>query len=245
MPAFFVSSSDIRETRITLTDDLCHHLRASLRVKPGEELWLTDEQRQRYRVRITHVSQQAVTTEILEQRQGPVETSPPLLLAQALLKGDHMDWVVQKASELGVRMILPLVSRHGIVRPQSDRIAAQVARWQRIATEAAQQSEQWQPPQVLEPLESRRFFSTHKATCSLLLAERHEAIALARAPLPTHPSEQICVIIGPEGGWAEEEIAQALAQHCHAVSLGECILRADTAAVTALSIVQSRLGRLG
>ncbi len=245
MPAFFVSSSDIRETQITLTGDLCHHLRASLRVKPGEDLWFTDERRRRYRVRVMQVAQQAITAEILEQRQGPVETGPPLLLAQALLKGDHMDWVVQKASELGVRTILPLISRHGIVRPQTDRIAAQVARWQRIATEAAQQSEQWQPPQVLEPLESRRFFSTHNATCSLLLAERLEALALARVPLPSLPSEQICVIIGPEGGWAEEEIALALAERCQAVSLGECILRADTAAVTALGIVQSRLGRLG
>ena len=245
MPAFFASPLHIRETQITLTGDLCHHVRASLLVKPGEDLWLTDEQRRRYRVRVTHVSQQAVMTEILEQRLGPVETGPPLLLAQALLKGDHMDWVVQKASELGVRTILPLVSRHGVVRPQPDRIAAQVARWQRIATEAAQQSEQWQPPEVLEPLESRRFFSTHKATCSLLLAERHEAAALARIPLPSLPSEQLTVMIGPEGGWAEEEITLALAQQCQAVSLGSCILRADTAAVTALSIVQSRLGRLG
>ena len=77
MPAFFVSSLDIRETQITLTGDLCHHVRASLRVKPGEDLWLTDEQRRRYRVRVTHVSQQAVMTEILEQRLGPVETGPP------------------------------------------------------------------------------------------------------------------------------------------------------------------------
>ncbi|MEK6801891.1 MAG: RsmE family RNA methyltransferase [Nitrospirota bacterium] len=245
MPAFFISSSDIRESRITLTGDLCHHLRASLRVKPGENLRLTDERRRRYHVRVLQVAQQVVTAEILEQRQGPVETGPPLLLAQALLKGDHMDWVVQKASELGVRTILPLISRHGVVRPQPDRIAAQVARWQRIATEAAQQSEQWQPPEVLEPLESRRYFSTHKATRSLLLAERHEAAALARIPLPSLPSEQLTVIIGPEGGWAEEEIALALSQNCQAVSLGECILRADTAAVTALSIVQSRLGRLG
>jgi 16S rRNA (uracil1498-N3)-methyltransferase len=245
MPAFFVASSDIHGAEITLTGDLCHHLRASLRVKPGESLWLTDDQRRRYRVRVTLVAQQALTAEILEQRQGPIETAPPLLLAQALLKGDHMDWVVQKASELGVRTILPLISRHGVVRPQSDRIASQVARWQRIATEAAQQSEQWQPPQVLAPLESSRFFSRHQGTCSLLLAERHKAVALARVPLPNLPSEQLTVIIGPEGGWAEDEIALALAQQCQAVSLGECILRADTAAVTALSIVQSRLGRLG
>ncbi len=245
MPAFFISSADIHGTELVLTGDLCHHLRASLRVKPGERLWLTDERRQRHQVRVTQVAQQALTTEILGSRQGPAETAPAVLLAQALLKGDHMDWVVQKASELGVRTILPLVSRHGVVRPQPDRIAAQVARWQRIATEAAQQSEQWQPPQVLEPMDSRRFFSSPLATCSLLLAERQDTVALSRVPLPTLPTDNLTVIIGPEGGWAEEERTLATAQHFQAVSLGEHILRADTAAITALSIVQSRLGRLG
>jgi 16S rRNA (uracil1498-N3)-methyltransferase len=245
MPAFFIPSSDIHGNEVTLTGDLSHHLRASLRVKTGEFLWLTDDQRKRYRARVTHLTQQSLTAEILEQRLGPTETSPPILLAQALLKGDHMDWVVQKASELGVRTILPLVTRHGVVRPQSDRIAAQVCRWQRIATEAAQQSEQWQPPQVLEPMESHRFFTTSTAACSLLLAERQEAVALGKVPLPSLHTEPLTLTIGPEGGWAEEEVALALAQRFHAVGLGEHILRADTAAVTALSIVQSRLGRLG
>ncbi len=245
MPAFFIPSSDIHGTEITLTGDLCHHLRASLRVKPGEFLWLTDEHRRRYRVRVTELAQQGLTVQILDQLHGPIETGPPLLLAQALLKGDHMDWVVQKASELGVRTILPLVSQHGVVRPQSGRIATQVSRWQRIATEAAQQSEQWQPPHVLEPLDSRRFFSTSTATCSLILAERREALALSRVPLPALLTESLALVIGPEGGWAEEELSLALMQGCHAVSLGTHILRADTAAVTALSIVQSRLGRLG
>lgn len=74
-----------------------------------------------------------------------------------------MDWVVQKASELGVHAILPLIARHGVVRPQPTRVAAQVARWQRIATEAAQQSEQWQPPQISEPVESRHVLSGQAA----------------------------------------------------------------------------------
>lgn len=245
MPAFFIPSSDIHGTEVTLIGDLCHHLRASLRVRPGECLWLTDEQRRRYRVEVVELAQHRITVRILEQLEGPAEIGPTVLLAQALLKGDHMDWVVQKASELGVRTILPLVSQHGVVRPQAGRIAAQVSRWQRIATEAAQQSEQWQLPHVLEPLDSRRFFSTRTATCALILAERREAVALSHVPLPTLLTESVALIIGPEGGWAEEELTLALAQGCHAVSLGAHILRADTAAVTALSIVQSRLGRLG
>ena len=245
MPAFFISSSEIRETELILTGDLCHHLRASLRVKPGEVLWLTDEHRQRYQVRVSGMTPQALSAVILERRPGPIETAPRVLLAQALLKGDHMDWVVQKASELGVRTILPLISRHGVVRPQPERVASQVARWQRIATEAAQQSEQWQPPQILDPLEVRRFFSSHAATCALLLAERQDTVGLAHVPLPTLPTDTVTLIVGPEGGWAEEELSHAIEGQCRAVSLGEHILRADTAAVTALSIVQSRLGRLG
>jgi len=245
MPVFFIRSSDIQGSEVALTGDLCHHLRASLRVKSGEFLWLTDEQRIRYRAQVKHAGQQALTVEILEQRQGPVETGPSLLLAQALLKGDHMDWVVQKASELGVRTILPLVSQHCVVRPQPGRIAAQLSRWQRIATEAAQQSEQWQPPLVLEPLESRRYFSTATASRSLILAERREADGLSMVPLPAQPGENLALIIGPEGGWAEEEVLLALSHGFHPVSLGAHILRAETAAVTAVSIVQSRLGRLG
>lgn len=245
MPAFFISSAEIHGTALTLTGELCHHLRASLRVKSGEVLRLTDEHRQRYEVRVSAVAPQALTAEILESRPGPIDTSPRVILAQVILKGDHMDWVVQKASELGVKAVLPLISRHGVVRPQPERVATQVARWQRIATEAAQQSEQWQPPQVLEPLEVRRFFSGHQATTALLLAERQNAVGLANIPLPALPTDTITVIVGPEGGWAEEELSQAVDGQCLAVSLGEHILRADTAAVTALSIVQSRLGRLG
>lgn len=245
MPAFFIPSSDIQGAEITLTGDLCHHLRASLRVKPGECLWLTDDRRRRYRVEIMEVAQQRMTVRILDQREGPAETGPTILLAQALLKGDHMDWVVQKASELGVRSILPLIAHHGVVRPQTGRIAGQVSRWQRIATEAAQQSEQWQTPQVLEPLDSRRFFSEKAASRSLILAERREAPALSNVALSALLTESLALVIGPEGGWSEEELSLALAQECQAVTLGAHILRADTAAVTALSIVQSRLGRLG
>lgn len=245
MPAFFIESSQIHGQTLTLTGELCHHLRASLRVKPGEVLRLTDEQRRRYQARVTAVTPQTLTAEILDCRLGQTDTAPGVLLAQALLKGDHMDWVVQKASELGVRTILPLIARHGVVRPQPERVSAQVARWQRIATEAAQQSEQWQPPRVLDPLDMRRFFTTHSANCSLLLAERQETMGLAHVPLPTRPTDTLALLVGPEGGWAEEEISLAMEGQCRAVSLGEHILRADTAAVTALSIVQSRLGRLG
>ncbi|HVG01470.1 MAG TPA: RsmE family RNA methyltransferase [Nitrospira sp.] len=245
MPAFFIASSDIHGTDITLTGNLCHHLRASLRIRPGEYLWFTDEQRRRYRVTVMEVKPERILARIVDRLDGPVESGPAMLLAQALLKGDHMDWVVQKASELGVRTIVPVIAQHGIVRPQAGRIAAQVSRWQRIAEEAAQQSEQWQAPCILEPMEFRRFIPQAAATTSLILAERRETVGLSTIPLPSLVSESVSLLIGPEGGWAGEEIAMAMAQGSHAVSLGKYILRAETAALAAITIVQSRLGRLG
>ena len=123
-----------------------------------------------------------------------------------------MDWVVQKASELGVKAVLPLISRHGVVRPQPES-GGQVARWQRIATEAAQQSEQWQPPQVLEPIGSSPLFlrpSSHHST---------SISGAAGTPWdwptfpPALPTDTITLIVGPEGGWAEE-LSQAVDGRC-------------------------------
>lgn len=245
MPAFFINSTEIHEKHITLTGDLCHHLQASLRVTLGEILWLTDERRRRYRVEVSEQTKQSLTVSILDQQEAPSAAGPALLLVQAILKGDHMDWVVQKASELGVQTIVPLVARHGVVRPQPDRIAAQRARWQRIAVEAAQQSEQWQPPQVTDPVEWRTYLAALPAPCSLILTERREAMALHRMRLPEDPMQSLALIIGPEGGWSEEEASLAVGAGCQAVGLGPMILRAETAALAAVSIVQSRLGRLG
>jgi 16S rRNA (uracil1498-N3)-methyltransferase len=166
------------------------------------------------------------------------------LLAQALLKSDHMDWVIQKASELGVHTILPLIARRGVVRPRPERVAGQVARWQRIATEAAQQSEQWQPPRVLEPLESDAFLSRPPTSHAFMLTERQTGSGLLDIELPRESSACIALAVGPEGGWTEEERASAR-RALLPVVLGPHILRAETAAISAISILQCRLGRLG
>lgn len=168
-----------------------------------------------------------------------------MLLAQAILKGDHMDWVIQKAGELGVASIIPLIARHGVVRPREDRIAAQLARWQRILTEAAQQSEQWRLPLIQEPVEARTFFAAPPTPYVMVLLERHGGARLWDVPLPVEPVDLVAVAVGPEGGWAEEEIDAAQRHGGQAIALGAQILRAETAAIAAVSILQCRVGRLG
>jgi 16S rRNA (uracil1498-N3)-methyltransferase len=157
-----------------------------------------------------------------------------------------MAWVIQKATELGVTTIVPLVTRRGVVQPKPERVEAQTARWQRIALEAAQQSEQWSIPVVTPPEHLTSFLAAARGSRSLILTERQQSgVALRNVELPTAPSENITLAVGPEGGWAGEETAQAEQSGFLPVTLGEPILRAETAALVAVALVQFRIGLLG
>jgi 16S rRNA (uracil1498-N3)-methyltransferase len=158
-----------------------------------------------------------------------------------------MDWVIQKTTELGVQTIIPIQSRQSIVQLKSDRIEAQTARWKRIALEAAQQSEQWRVPTITNPLTMESCATQCPAhALTLILTERRTQIGtLASVQLPASPESSILVLVGPEGGWTEEEVETAEGAGCIPITLGPKILRAETAAITAIGILQHRLGELG
>ncbi|WP_447972629.1 RsmE family RNA methyltransferase [Nitrospira sp. Kam-Ns4a] len=246
MPVFFIQASQVQNGAVCVTGPLLNHLRASLRIRPGEELWLGDERRRRYRVRVTSLGRQELTGQVLEERSGPPVTWPTLLLGQCLLKGERMEWVIQKATELGAAGLVPMISSRSVVRPQPDRVAGQRERWQRIALEAAQQSERWEVPEVAAPCEAREFFLRgSRATLALILSERGPGKPLSSIALPAGPAASLAVAVGPEGGWTGEELEAAVACGFVPATLGKRILRAETAVLAALSILQSRLGELG
>ena len=247
MPVFFLPADLIAPPIVTITGDLLTHVRNSLRMTVGEILLLGDGQRRRYRAEITTVTKQAVTAHIIETLIEPPRTAPALALGQALLKGDKMDWIIQKTTELGVRTIVPVLSRHGIVQPKHDRIESQTARWQRIALEAAQQSEQWHVASVAVPQQMSAYLAQiPRSSTRLILAERRETSAsLRRIDLPASSDDTITLLVGPEGGWSFDEIAAAENVGWTPITLGPHILRAETAAVVAIGILQHRLGALG
>ncbi len=246
MPVFFITADQVRNGTVTITDELLEHLRASLRVRAGERIWMGDEHRRRYCIEVTHVDRRTLQGHVVEQRAGPAQAAPRLLLGQALLKGERMDWTIQKATELGAAAIIPLVSSHTVVRPKRTRVESQQERWQRVAIEAAQQSERWDVPVVDAPCGASEFFARPEpATLKLILSERGSGQNLRSIPLPSAPAHAITLAVGPEGGWRAEELAQACANGFLAVTLGTRILRAETAALAALSVLQSRLGELG
>ncbi|HJR78147.1 MAG TPA: 16S rRNA (uracil(1498)-N(3))-methyltransferase [Nitrospiraceae bacterium] len=244
MPAFFIDSRDLCGQSATITGELFHHLRASLRLQRNDHFHLTDERRRRHRAVVTEVTHNQLTARIIDTVEGPTRLYPSLILGQAILKGEHMDWIVQKAGELGVETIVPLVTRHTIVRPRPARVDSQTTRWRRIAREAAQQSEQWHIPAVQPPCEAAEFFTQTKAAGRLVLVERAQAISVSDVPVPTEPAASLIIAVGPEGGWQADEAAMAREHGFQPVTLGPMILRSETASLAALAILQSRLGLL-
>jgi 16S rRNA (uracil1498-N3)-methyltransferase len=246
MPVFFVPPEHITPTTIAIGGDLLIHLRDSLRVTIGETVCLSDGAGHRYRTEITAITKQMISGRIIEAQTQPPRHTPALALAQALLKGEKMDWVIQKATELGVRTIVPLEAGRSIVHIRPDRLAAQLARWRRIVLEAAQQSEQWVVPTITQPRSLQKICSTPEpAVVSLFLAERCDGTGLGDVLLPSDANTTVLLLIGPEGGWTKEETLIAEQAGCQSITLGSSILRAETAALAAISILQSRLGNLG
>lgn len=245
MPTFFVASDAVSPPVVRIEGPLLKHLRDSLRLQPGEMLVLTDDQGRRHRTTITKVVAQRLECHIVETTHAPPRKSPSLILVQALLKGEKMDWVIQKATELGVDHIVPVQTKNAVVKIHPDRVEHQRARWGRIALEAAQQSERWTIPTIAEPSDLSKATVAYQSAAKFILAERSTEMSLTAAPLPTEADQTIVLAIGPEGGWDEDELRLMQEWAYRPLTLGSRILRAETAALVALSIVQSRLGELG
>jgi 16S rRNA (uracil1498-N3)-methyltransferase len=247
MPVFFVPPQCITPPTVSLTGELFAHLRDSLRIEVGETILVADDEDRRYRTEITAITKQSMTGRVIDVIPRFSRRVPSLILGQALVKGEKMDWVIQKTTELGVHTIIPIQSRQSIVQLKADRIQAQTARWQRIALEAAQQSEQWRVPTIASPLSFPSCMTQMAAhSLALILTERRDEIStLASIALPASSGASILVLVGPEGGWREEEVATAEKAGCIPITLGPKILRAETAAMLAIGILQYRLGELG
>ena len=220
---------------VTLTADEARHLRDVLRLKAGDEVYVFDGVGREFRCTVTR---QAAELHIeAEVDPAKPESQLQLNLGVALLKGEKFDLVVQKATELGVKRITPLVTRHADIhlRDQYD-AAKRVARWQRIALEAAKQSGRAFVPEISLPV---AFDSLNPDGLGVMFSERGGE-ALESLPL----SDTITALVGSEGGWSDEEIESARARDFHVITLGGRILRAETAAITVTALLQNLFGDL-
>ena len=222
---------------VTLTADEARHLREVLRLKPGAEVSVFDGQGREFRAMVAQARRDTAELE-LKDEIAPARPESPLeiTLAVALLKGEKFDLVVQKATELGVHKIVPLITRHADIKLRDAADAEKrVARWQRIALEAAKQSGRAVVPAVSFP---QQFTSVLRLSHPCFLFSEKEGHGL------TQVTDQVAAIIGSEGGWSDEELEEARAAGVQIVTLGGRILRAETAAITATALLQHRFGDL-
>ncbi len=241
MPVFFIHSQDVVDEVITITDPLLTHISKSLRAKPGDSLVFNDEQGHRYQTIVAQITKKTLQATIQKIEASPLSTRPPLILAQALLKGEKMGWVIQKATELGVSTIIPLITERVILKLEGKQEETHHARWQRIALEAAQQSERWTLPNILPVQTFQQFLETTRLDSPICMAERKENPSLLTIPCSAKMQETgVTVMVGPEGGWSVKEVETAKTYHCPMASFGKEILRAETASLAALAILQAR-----
>jgi len=249
-PGAFTSN----HSSVTLASDEARHLRDVLRLKVGDEVDVFDGAGREFHCRIAETRRDTAELEVMSET-SPVKPESPLrlTLAVALLKGEKFDLVVQKATELGVASVVPLVTKHADIhlRDASD-AAKRVARWQRIALEASKQSGRAVVPEVTGPVafkalietQTRQTVDSEGGRTGLMFSER-DGVSLDEC-CQTNPVKlsSLTALIGSEGGWADEEISFAREAGWSIITLGGRTMRAETAAIAVSALLQHRFGDL-
>lgn len=240
MHRFFVSREKMLDERVTLEGEQARQIAQVLRKKIGDQVLVFDGSGFEYEAVIEQCSRKAVEARIVHVK-GPFP-SPALFLTlvQGLPKAPKMDLIVQKATELGVGRIIPILTERSVPK------GGKVARWERIAQEAAEQCGRVTVP-VIEQIHGLRQYLASYASRGVTLViwegERLQGLKALLRSLP--PSRSFTLLVGPEGGLSQEEVALAEKKGFITASLGTRVLRSETAAFVALSIVQYELGDLG
>jgi len=233
---FFIDKNLTSGRSITLAGPEHHHLSHVVRLKPGELVWLFDRTGARYRARIEEIGKDMTKLSLLEDA-GQIEFRSRIILGQALLKAKAMDLVVQKSTELGLFMLAPIVTARSVVKV-TDRSERKVERWTKITREASKQSKSGLVPRIHPPQPLNAFFKSHDAAQKIVLKEKggQPLRDIVLKTLGASPSD-VALLVGPEGGWTPEEEKLIAARGYESASLGRIVLRAETAAICALSIV--------
>lgn len=239
---FFIKKSDLRSSTILLHEEEHHHLSRVARIKPEEKVWLFDEQGTSYLARVEETRKDATRLSILE-KLDKVKPKVNITLAQALIKSKKMDIIIQKSTELGITNIIPVITTRVIVKVE-EKIQKKIERWNKIALEAVKQSQISFLPSILSPIPLKKLIEERHEEKKLLLSEnrgkylRDILIRNSGSELQIEePPSSVLILLGPEGGWTEEEEKYILKHGYEAVSLGRQILRAETAALCSLALI--------
>lgn len=230
-------------TTATLTGDQAIHLARVLRAEPGQIFDIVANGFL-HRAEIATVSEDRVLFTLHEQLES--DAALPLHLLLAIFKFDHMEWAIEKATELGIARITPILARR-TEKHLAQSSAKRVERWRRIALESAKQSRRTDIPEIADPTQLKPALEQEKTPTRILLSETEQTTTLTAALEDANVSHEAAhrithaLAIGPEGGWTPEEMTLFTQHNWQPVTLGPRILRAETAAIAAIAIASTHL----
>lgn len=224
---------------IELESGAANHVARVLRMKPGEILILFNNTGNEYPARIEGIAKHTVSVEILDCQTVEKESPLQIHLGQGLCRGEKMDWVIQKSVELGVNEITPLMTRYGSIKLDGERLLKKMEHWQKVAISACEQCGRVIIPVIHQPMLLEDWLKHLEIDQGFLL---HHLQGEAHSTLDAAP-KKAAILIGPEGGFSPGELKMVSQdQRFEALTLGPRIMRTETAAIAAISVLQSKWG---
>ncbi|PKL51469.1 MAG: 16S rRNA (uracil(1498)-N(3))-methyltransferase [Nitrospira bacterium HGW-Nitrospira-1] len=241
MHRIFLQQVSLLKHPVVIKDEKAHYLFSVLRCKTGDGLIVTDEKGCSYTAQILSASKKEVTMDITGNYIMNTESALNIILIQGLLKGEKMDIVIQKTTELGVNAVIPVITERSQIRETRKHL-----RWKKIAEEASRQSGRTRMPEIFETCSFTEVFNIPDLISGkgiIFWEEGGEKLPVVINKLSHR--DRIFLFIGPEGGFSEKEVLSASEKGFFIATLGSRILKAETAAITAVSIIQFALGDMG
>lgn len=245
MQRFFVEPHQIDEGthQIHILGSDVNHISNVLRMKQGEELWISDGGKKEYRCTIEEFSPDEVLLHIIYAQQPDYELQSRIYLFQGLPKADKMELIIQKAVELGAYEVIPVETKRCVVKLDGKKAAKKVERWKQIAESAAKQSKRMLIPNVHEVLTFKEALKyAESMDVRLIPYELAKGMQETKEILADiQPGQSIGIFIGPEGGFEEKEVETAISEGAKPITLGKRILRTETAGLAILSVLMFQL----
>lgn len=239
---FFVEDGIPGPGRLRLEGEAAVHLGRVLRARVGQAVVLFDGRGGEYPASIVALARRAVDLDVAAREDADRESPVPVTLLQGLCRGERMDLVVRKATELGVARIRPVLASRSVVKLDDDRADSRLAHWRAVVVSACEQCGRNRLPELLPPLGLAEALAAHADGTGVLLDP--EAPAGPETLDPPGPAGLV-LLVGPEGGLAGDERSAAREAGFRGVRLGPRILRTETAAITGIALLQARFGDLG
>ena len=239
MSIFYVKNEQIHGDEATIIGEDVKHIRDVLRYKIDDELNICDEEGKKYITKILAFSKEQIDLKIIKACEDTTEPNVNVTLFQGMPKADKLEFIIQKCTELGVNEVIPVITDRVIVKLEEKNLPKKLERWNKIALEAAKQSGRQKVPEVKNPINLKNLVENiSKYDILILPYECEKEMTMKVALQNIHQNcKKIAILIGPEGGFSEEEIKMLSSEKVKIVTLGPRILRTETAGIATLAMI--------